>query len=197
VNTTWMTADEALRGLAMAGLAVISVGLWTLRVGLAARRAKVLGAAVAATEAVVFVIAFSSVASDLTSPLRIAGYAVGVALGTLLGFLLEERGSGGTSEIRVVVHGRDDGVGIALSGLGWPATSYAADGPSGPVTVAFLAVDDSRVAHVTAALDRLLPNAFWTVQQLRHTHPSSPVTNPLEATHVRTHVHRPHLRRVA
>jgi uncharacterized protein YebE (UPF0316 family) len=197
VSANWITAGEVANGLAMAGLAIVSVGLWTLRVGLAARRDKVLGAAVAAVEAIVFVIAFSNVATDLTSPVRLTGYAVGVALGTLLGFVLEERGSGGTSEIHVVVHGRNDVVADSLRGLGWPATSYGADGPSGPVTVVFLTVDDSRVDHVTAVLERLLPDAFWTVQQLRRSHRSSPVTEPLEISHVRTHVTHPHLRRVA
>lgn len=182
----------------MAGLAVASVALWTLRVALAARSAKLLGSAVAAVEAVVFAVAFSNLASNLDSPARVGGYALGVAVGTLVGLVVDERGTRGRSEMQIVVHGHDDGLADALHGLGWPATSYEAAGPSGPVTVVFLVVEDSRVPQVTAALARLAPDAFWTIQQLRRTHLSSHVHRPQEGSHGRPlRSNRPTLDRAA
>jgi uncharacterized protein YebE (UPF0316 family) len=70
-------------------LAVGSVGLWTLRVALTARDSRVIGSAVAAVEAVVFVVAFSHVTGSLNAPLQIAIYGAGVGSGTFLGLTVD------------------------------------------------------------------------------------------------------------
>lgn len=72
-------------------LAVGSVGLWTLRVALTARGSRALGSAVAATEAVVFVVAFSHVTGSLDALLQVAIYGVGVGTGTYLGLTIDRR----------------------------------------------------------------------------------------------------------
>lgn len=70
-------------------LAVGSVGLWTLRVALTARGSRVVGSSVAATEAVVFVVAFSHVTGSLNAPLQVAIYGIGVGVGTFLGLTID------------------------------------------------------------------------------------------------------------
>ena len=190
-----LAGDGLATGAAMAAMALASVGLWTLRVACAARGRKLVGAAVAALEAIVFAVVFSSLAANLNAPVRVLGYAVGVAAGTLLGPLIDERGSHGKSEIQVVVHGDDRRLAETLAGLGWPAASFPAEGPGGPVTVAFVAVDDGQVPHVVAVLRRTFPDAFWSIQQLRRLHlgllspglPSAPAPDPSPAVHRRRH----------
>ncbi len=168
-----LAGDGLASGVVMAAMAVGSVGLWTLRVAFAARGRKLLGAAVAALEAVVFAVVFSSLAASLDAPVRIIGYALGVALGTLLGLYLDQRASRGKSGVQVVVHGDDRGLIERLRSEGWPATWFPAEGPRGAATVAFVAVDDVQVPHVVATLQQSAPDAFWAVQQLRRVHPSS------------------------
>ena len=167
-----LAGDGLASGAVMAVMALTSVGLWTLRVACAARGRKLVGAGVAAVEAVVFAVAFSNLASNLDAPVPVAGYAVGVAAGTLLGLFIDERGSHGKSEIQVVVPGDDPRLAETLVSLGLPATSFAAQGPRGPVTVAFVAVDDGQVPHVLTALQRTFADVFWAIQQLRRMHPS-------------------------
>ena len=171
-------------GVAMAAMALVSVGLWTLRVTLAARGRKLAAAAAASLEAVVFAVVFSSLAASLDAPTRVLGYAVGVAAGTMLGLFLDERGARGTSEIQVVVHGHDAGTAETLRGLGWPATSFLADGPDGPVTVVFLAARDTEVAQIQGVLRQKVPDGFWAVQPLRQLHPSllRPASGAVPAT---------------
>jgi uncharacterized protein YebE (UPF0316 family) len=155
---------------AMALLAMTSVGLWTLRVALTARGRKAIAATVAAVEAVVFAVAFTNVAAHLDSPARIAGYGAGVAVGTVLGLTVDHRVSRGVSEVDIVVPARDTLAAERLRRLGWPATTFPGDGPTGRVTVICIAVDDSRVAELTAAIRQVAPNAFWTVQRLGTAH---------------------------
>jgi uncharacterized protein YebE (UPF0316 family) len=153
--------------LQMAGLAVVSVSLWTLRVALTARGRRVAGSLIAGLEALVFLVAFSNAAADLQAIERLAGYAVGVALGTLAGVILDERLSAGQSEVRVVTEGRDAELARELQADGWPVTSFAGVGPRGEVTVSFVAVDDKLLGHFVKLLRHSAPDAFWTVERLR------------------------------
>jgi uncharacterized protein YebE (UPF0316 family) len=164
--------NELLAAGAMALLAITSVGLWTLRVALTARGRRAVAATVAAVEAVVFAVAFTNVAAHLDSPIRIAGYAGGVAFGTVLGLTADRRVSAGVSEVDIVVPGRGGHTTEELRRLGWPATTFDADGPSGSVTLICVAVDDSRLAELIAAVRRIAPDAFWTVQRLGTAHAS-------------------------
>jgi uncharacterized protein YebE (UPF0316 family) len=74
-----------------AALAMLSVGLWTVRVALTARGSRLIGSSVAAVEATVFAAAFSRLLGDLDSPARIAAYGIGVAVGTLTGLWIDQR----------------------------------------------------------------------------------------------------------
>ena len=60
-----------------------------------------------------------------------------------------------------------------MNQLGWPTTTLTAHGPSGPVTLICIAVDDSRLAELTTAIRQTAPDAFWTVQRLGTTHASA------------------------
>jgi uncharacterized protein YebE (UPF0316 family) len=156
-----------LEAAQMAGLAFVSVSLWTLRVALTARGRKLAGAITSGIEAVVFVLAFSQAAADLAAIERLAGYAVGVALGSLTGVFLDERMSSGQSEVRVVTEGDDLSHVQALHAAGWPVTWLPGSGPDGDVTVAFVAADDKRLPTLVKALKEYAPNSFWTIERLR------------------------------
>jgi uncharacterized protein YebE (UPF0316 family) len=161
--------DQLLESLGMMGLAITSVGLWTLRVALAARGRKVAGSMTAAAEALVFLLAFSKVMTNMDELSRVAGYALGVGIGTLLGLYLDERLSTGQSEVRIVTEGDDLALVTDLHALGWPVTWTSGKGPFGNVTVAFVAVDDAKIKSLTDELERRSPGSFWTVESLRKT----------------------------
>jgi uncharacterized protein YebE (UPF0316 family) len=159
--------EYLLNSLAMTGLAVTSVGLWTLRVALTARGRKVAGSLTAAAEALVFLLAFSSVASNIEALHLLAGYGLGVGLGTFFGLLLDERFSTGQSEVRIVTEGTDLSLVSDLHERGWPVTWTQGSGPFGEVTVAFVAVDNVKVKSLVSVLERFHGKAFWTVEALR------------------------------
>ena len=169
-----MSAESLVVPLTMASLAMASVGMWTLRVALAARGRKAAGAIVAAAEAVVFALAFTRLASGLDAPERVAAYAVGVAVGTVLGLAIDERLSAGQSELRVVVPELPPPLVQALGRLSCSATSLKAEGPEGPVTLLFVTVNDSRLGTLVETVRRSLPEASWTVHPLGKGHTSVP-----------------------
>lgn len=154
----------------MAGLALVSVSLWTLRVALASRGRRVAGSLTAGLEALVFVLAFSRAAADLGSVENLLGYAVGVAIGTTVGVSLDEHLSTGQSEVRVVTEGPDRSHVSRLQAEGWPVTWVAGCGPNGDVTIAFVAVDDKRLAGLVRTVNGLRPDAFLTIEHLKSAH---------------------------
>ena len=191
-----LAGDGLVSGAGMAVMALASVCLWTLRVACAAKGRKLVGAAVAAVEAVAFAAAFSSLTANLDAPIPVTGYAVGVAAGTLLGLFIDERSSHRKSETQAVVPGDEPRVGETLAGLGWPATPLPAAGPGRSVTVAFVAVDEGQLLHVLTALHRAFPDLSPSVQQLHPMHPSlhSPGLPPDLAADASPAVHRRLLR---
>jgi hypothetical protein len=141
-------------GVATAALAMSSVGLWTLRVALTARGRKLLGAAVASAEAVVFAVAFTSLAANLDSPVLLGSYATGVAGGTLLGLVADERLSAG-APVDAPAEGRPPHV-ADVPCPETPVTASPGRGSDGAVTVIWVAVSDR---PQTTSMAHLGPNA--------------------------------------
>ncbi len=162
-----MTSNSILDALALAGLAACSVSLWTLRVAVAAAGRRLSAAAIAAVEAVLFALAFSTVITSLDDPLQIAGYAAGVALGTLVGIAADNRLSTGQSMVRVVVDGDGRTEVSALRSHGWPVTRTLADGVHGRVAVLTVAVDDLALTRLRGDIDDIAPTGFETIDRLR------------------------------
>ncbi len=161
-----MTLTPVVDVVAMAALALVSVGLWTLRVALTARGRSVAGASVAALDATVFAVVFGSLLSDLDRPARLAGYAFGVAVGTLVGIVADRRMAHGRSEVRVVTSKPGGTLAARLHERRWPATAMAAEGLHGPATVVFVTVDDRCLPSLLDDVRRLAPDAFWTVEPI-------------------------------
>lgn len=150
----------------MFSLAVLSVGMWTVRVAVAARGRRFASAAVAATEAVVFALTFSHLVTDLASPIRVVSYAGGVAAGTVVGLLVNDRASRSKTEIQVMSPGNDVALVDALRSRSLPATSTAVAGPNGPVTMVWVVVPTSMVRSVQHIVDGQSPAAFMTLRKL-------------------------------
>ena len=133
----------------MFGLALLSVSMWTFRIAITARGMKLASAMLAAVEAVVYVLSFSRLVTDLGSPALLAGYGAGVGVGTAIGLVLDERTSRGYSELQLIALGDRADLVARFRDRGWPATSAVASGPEGPVTMMWLTVTDSEVRQVS------------------------------------------------
>ena len=150
--------------VALAALAVLSVGLWTLRVAVTARGNPLLGATLAAIEATVFIVAVSKLLTDFDSPARIAAYGVGVAVGTLIGMRLDTVVNPRLVRVDIVSPG--SGVVDALTRERIPHTLSHGLGASGPVVIVSVAALQREVDRVTKIVRSSDPQAFWTVASL-------------------------------
>ncbi len=158
--------------IGIALLATGNVGLWTLRVALAASGRRLGAAAVATAEAVLFALVFSTVLSSLDAPVRVIAYGVGVGAGTLLGMVVDARLHRGQSQVTAVLDGDGAAARHALHDLGWPVTTAAATGVRGEVVILSVAVDDCLVDQFEADLRAIDVDAELAVERLHHLRPA-------------------------
>jgi uncharacterized protein YebE (UPF0316 family) len=151
----------------MFGLALLSVSMWTFRVAITARGLKLASAAMAAVEAVIYVLSFSQLLADLSSPGRLMGYAAGVAVGTAVGLVLDDKTTRGHTELHLIARGDRADLVDRFRAQGWPATYSTAFGPEGPVTMMWLTVADSEVRQVSDLARQQAPEEFFTLRSLR------------------------------
>jgi uncharacterized protein YebE (UPF0316 family) len=147
--------------LGTAGLAIGGVTLWTVRVAVTARGSRALAAALAATEAMLFIVAFSQLMSGFHSPHRVIAYGIGVAIGTILGLTLDKRLNPQLSRVDIV-----DPTGVVASAVedeGWPFTRSSGHGSAGSVAVLSVVTPDTRVSDLLDLVTGTGASTFWTV----------------------------------
>ncbi|GEL21180.1 hypothetical protein PSU4_01340 [Pseudonocardia sulfidoxydans NBRC 16205] len=156
-----------LQPLAIAALVVLEVGVWQVRMAVAARGRRRAAAVLGALGAVIQVVALAQVVTDLDNPANVAGYAVGVAAGVYLGVGIGGRLAADPVEHRVVVTGDGAEIAAQLRARGRPVTTQPAVGVDGPATILFVVACAGADAEVARELRRLAPDGFHTSSVLR------------------------------
>ena len=160
-----MGLDTVWEMLATAGLAVTGVTLWTFRVAVTARGSRALGSLLAATEAMLFIVAFSKLMGSFDSPHLVISYGAGVAAGTMLGLALDARLNPQLARLDVF-DPTGDAIG-AIARTGHAFTVSEGVGSQGQVSVASLVISEPRIQEVLDAVRAGGADAFWTVAPIR------------------------------
>ncbi len=157
-----------LAGLFVFAMRVIDMSLDTLRMLFVMRGRKLLAGLIGTTQAVVFILAVSTVLRGPLNVWTVMGYALGFGAGVVVGMLAEERLAIGFSMFRIyspAEHGL--AIAQALRASGHAATEFTAQGKDGPVTVVNCAVARKDIAAVRAIIFQADPHAFVTVDEVR------------------------------
>lgn len=159
--------EAILAGLFVFAMRVIDMSLDTLRLLFVMRGRKLLAGLIGAVQAAVFILAVSTVLRGELSAWTVLGYAGGFGTGVILGIIVEERLAIGYGMFRIYspAHGR--AIAEALREAGHAATEFAAWGKDGMVVVVNCAVARRQIATVRGIVDRIDPEAFITVDEVR------------------------------
>ena len=160
-----MDLDMIWEMLTTAGLAVGGVTLWTFRVAVTARGNKTLGALLAATEAMLFIVAFSKLMGSFDAPQLVIAYGAGVAAGTMLGLTIDARLNPQLARVDIF-----DPTGDAIEAIArseFPYTQSDGYGTTGRVTVASVITPDTKVKELLDMVGAAGPASFWTVAPVR------------------------------
>lgn len=149
------------------GLRVVEMSLDTIRVLLVVRGRRGPAWGIGFLQALLFVLAITSVLSHLDNILTVLGYAAGFATGNVSGMLLEERLAIGHTHLRLISPARGPAIAASLRESGFAVTEMAGRGLGGTVTLLNCSVLRRQVRQVERIALDLDPQVFITAEDLR------------------------------
>lgn len=159
---------QALLGAGLIFLLRVSdMTLDTLRVLVVMRGKKGIAWVLGFFQASIFVLAISSVLSNLDNPLNVIGYAAGFATGNVVGMLIEERLAIGHTLISIVSSRRGSAIAEHLRDQGYAVTEVPARGKDGAVSLLNVSVLRKNVERVRKIVNDVDPEAFITAEDVR------------------------------
>lgn len=148
-------------------LRVLDMTLDTLRVLVVMRGRKPIAWVLGFFQALIFVVAISSVLKDLGNPLNVIGYAAGFATGNVVGMWIEERLAIGHTHMSIVSSRLGTAIAERMREEGFAVTEIPARGKDGMVTLLNLSVLRRYVAKVHQIVNQIDPTAFITAEDVR------------------------------
>lgn len=149
-------------------LRVADMALDTVRVLFVVRGKKKLAWILGFFQSLIFVIAITSVLSDLLgNPLKILGYAGGFATGNVIGMVIEERLAIGHVHVSIISPSRGQVVAEQIRASGFAVTQVPAQGKSGMVSLLLVNVLRKDVDKIETIVLEADSEAFVTAEDVR------------------------------
>jgi uncharacterized protein YebE (UPF0316 family) len=149
------------------GLRIVDVSLATVRMLLTMRNARRIVPLIGFFESLIWVTAVGIAIQNLHSIWHVLGYASGFGTGTLVGLWLEGKLAVGLATVRIITKTSGEAVAQTLRGAGYGVTEFVGKGREGPVELIYTLVKRRQIPTVLAAVERLDPGAFISVEEPR------------------------------
>jgi uncharacterized protein YebE (UPF0316 family) len=162
-----LTPEAFLGALLIFFLRVGDMSLDTIRVLFVVRGRKGLTWILGFFQALIFVVAISSVLSNLNNFLNVIGYATGFATGNVIGMLIEERLAVGHILLTIISPTRGSSVAEHLRAAGYGVTEIPARGKDGTVAVLHCSVLRKDIDSVETIILEADPQSFVTSGDVR------------------------------
>lgn len=151
-------------------LRVIDMSLDTLRVLFVIRGRRPQAWFLGFFQSMLWVVAITSVLSNLDNLWNIAAYAGGFATGNVIGMMIEERLAIGHGHLRIISSRRGNAIVEALREAGYAVTEIAGRGKDGTVSVIDCSVKRKDILPAQKVIYKTDPDAFVTVEEIRPLH---------------------------
>lgn len=148
-------------------LRVADMSLDTIRVLFVVRGRKGLAWVLGFFQSAIFVVAISSVLTNLGNPLNVVGYAGGFATGNVVGMLIEERLAIGHIQMTIISPSRGVAIAESLRDSGYGVTEISARGKDGMVSILHASVMRKNIDQVETIIMEADPSAFVTSEDVR------------------------------
>lgn len=151
-------------------LRVADMTLDTLRVLFVVRGRKGLAWILGFFQSALWVIAITSVLSNLENPWNIVAYAAGFATGNVVGIMIEQGLAIGHSHMQIISQRLGSAIADTVRNVGYAATELPARGRDGMVSVISCSMRRKDVENVRKMVQEIDPQAFITVEDIRPIH---------------------------
>lgn len=149
---------------------VCDMSLDTLRVLLVVRGRRLPAWVVGFAQSALWVVAVTSVLSNLGNLWNVAGYAAGFATGNVVGMAIDDRLAIGHGNIRVISPARGSAVAEAMRRAGYGVTELSGRGKDGMVTILTSSVRRRDIDRLRREVLQIDPESFLTVEEVRPLH---------------------------
>lgn len=166
----WLVIPVYLMPLLIFTLRVADMALDTLRVLFVIRGRKPLAWLLGFFQSALWVVAITSVLSNLDNLWNVIGYAGGFATGNVVGMTIEERLAIGFGHMRIISSRRGTAIAEAIRRAGYAATEIAGRGKDGTVAVINCSVRRRDVQDLKNQVYAIDPEAFLTIEEIRPLH---------------------------
>jgi uncharacterized protein YebE (UPF0316 family) len=156
-----------LFALLIFALRVGDMSLDTIRVLFVVRNKRLLVWILGFFQSLIFVIAISSVLSQLNNILNVIGYATGFATGNVVGMVIESKLAIGHVLVNIISSNRGAFIAERLRASGFAVTELAGRGKNGTVFELHVSVLRKDVNHVETIVLEADPEAFITAEDVR------------------------------
>ncbi|MBM3153157.1 MAG: DUF2179 domain-containing protein [Chloroflexi bacterium] len=164
---TILSASAWLGALGIFLLRVADMTFDTLRLLFVVRGRKGISWLLGFFQSAIFVVAITTVLSDLDNPLNIIGYAAGFATGNVVGMWIEERLAIGYVKVTIVSSRLGTVLADSLRQAGFAVTEIPARGKDGMVSMLSCSVRRKDVTRVQSAVHETDPEAFVIAEDVR------------------------------
>ncbi|UCF61131.1 MAG: DUF2179 domain-containing protein [Anaerolineaceae bacterium] len=166
----WLAIPTTLMPFIIFLMRVTDMSLDTLRVLFVIRGRKPLAWIMGFFQSALWVVAITSVLSNLDNLWNVIGYAGGFATGNVVGMLIEERLAIGHGHLRIISPHRGKAIAEAIRDAGYAATELPGRGKDGTVSVISCSVKRRDIDNVQRGIYTIDPEAFVTVTDIRPLH---------------------------
>lgn len=170
----------------VARIADVSIG--TMRILFVVRGARVIAAMLGFLEVFIWIVVVRQVMNEQSGLLHYAAYAAGFATGNIVGITIESRLAMGLQTVRVITAEATQALEEDLLAHGFGATRLAATGLRGGVmAVLFSTLPRRRVPEAVALIERHLPGAFISIEDVKLTRKGHFPVREVPADAIRLH----------
>lgn len=156
--------ETILFALMIMTLRIIDVSLGTIRMIITVQGKKYIAGTIGFFEVTIWVVAISSVMSQLDNWINVVAYSSGFALGTVLGITLEQKLGSGYVWLNIISMNFADNITELLRKNNFGVTLIPGEGASGGVTVLLVLIPRKRHKEVMQLIEQKDPKAFITMQ---------------------------------
>lgn len=156
--------ETILFALMIMTLRIIDVSLGTIRMIITVQGKKYIAGTIGFFEVTIWVVAISSVMSQLDNWINVVAYSSGFAIGTVLGITLEQKLGSGFVWLNIISMNFADDITELLRQNKFGVTLIPGEGASGGVTVLLVLIPRKRQKEVMHLIEQIDPKAFITMQ---------------------------------
>ena len=161
------TSSPVVGAILIFCLRIADMSLDTLRVLFVMRGKKPVVWVLGFFQSAIFVLAITSVLSNLDNLINVVGYAAGFASGNVVGIFIEERLAVGYIHLSIISPRRGTAIAERLRNTGYAVTEVPARGKDGMVTLLSCSLRRRDVKRVDGIIREVDESAFVTAEDVR------------------------------